>query len=162
MVVTGTTSRSSAVLPFASTTPFHFGPTLSPQVANYDGNYTYGKGKKGEHRQETIPVGSLNAPNAWGLHDMHGNVYEWCLDDWHGNYQNAPRDRRAWIDNDNPAKSGVERLKYWLNNGARKKLLRGGAWEDPPLLCDSATRLNDFRDGKNDSFGFRVVAPRIS
>ncbi|WP_417158753.1 SUMF1/EgtB/PvdO family nonheme iron enzyme [Spirulina subsalsa] len=144
-----------------TTTPFHFGPTLSPQVANYDGNYTYGQGKKGEYRRKTIPVGSLNAPNAWGLHDMHGNVYEWCLDDWHGSYQDAPTDGRAWIDNDNHSQNDREWLKGLLNNkSTSNKLLRGGCWYDSPKSCRSANRVSNARDSKYDCIGFRVVAPR--
>ncbi|WP_017305774.1 bifunctional serine/threonine-protein kinase/formylglycine-generating enzyme family protein [Spirulina subsalsa] len=143
-----------------TTTPFHFGPTLSPQVANYDGNYTYGKGKKGEYRKKTIPVGSLNAPNAWGLHDMHGNVYEWCLDDWHGSYQDAPTDGRAWIDNDNHSQNDREWLKSLLNKKSTSKLLRGGYWSHYPKGCRSAYRLNNPRDYKDDFIGFRVVVPR--
>ncbi|MCT7981054.1 bifunctional serine/threonine-protein kinase/formylglycine-generating enzyme family protein [Laspinema olomoucense] len=145
-----------------TTTPYHFGPTLSPQVANYHGNYNYGQGKKGEYREKTISVGSLNAPNAWGLHDMHGNVYEWCLDDWHDSYEGAPTDGRAWIKNDNHSQSNMDWLKDLLNKESITKLLRGGSWDYYPRFCRCAYRNNYPRDVKDNYLGFRVVAPRTA
>jgi formylglycine-generating enzyme required for sulfatase activity len=130
-----------------TTTPFAFGDTITPELANYDGNYIYANGPKGQFRREITPV-AIFPPNAWGLHDMHGNVLEWCLDHWHPNYQGAPTDGSAWLDGEglNPE-----------NNNETSRLLRGGSWDDLPRRCRSACRdLN--QPGYADSrVGFRVV-----
>jgi formylglycine-generating enzyme required for sulfatase activity len=132
-----------------TTTPFHFGETLNTDVANYNGNYTYGNGREGQYRQKTTPVGSLNAANAWGLFDMHGNVWEWCEDDWHDSYKGAPTDGSAWLDSENE------------NN---TKIKRGGSWNYDPRYCRSAIRINYLRGFRLDLTGFRVAcaAPRLS
>lgn len=119
-------------------THFHFGDIITTEVANYDGNYTYGNSPKGQYRQKTTPVGSF-PPNAFGLYDMHGNLWEWCLDTLHSNYEGAPRDGSAWIDNDN------------------QKLLRGGSWYYNPRNCRSACRDDNVPDGGGNDVGFRVV-----
>ncbi len=123
-------------------TPFHFGETITTDLANYDGNYGYGSGDKGKYHQQTTDVGSFPA-NAFGLHDMHGNVWECCDDNWHGNYINAPRDGSSWLgENDNI------------------KCMRGGSWFNYPDFCRSASRSNSFwvqRDLPYNSYGFRVV-----
>ena len=143
-------------------TPFHFGATLSTEVANYDGDYTYGNGEEGEYRQTTIPVKSLKAPNTWGLHHMHGNVWEWCMDDWHGSYNGAPTDGSAWIENNNHSHSGnhEQYLKAVLNLGNSSKLLRGGSWIYNPRNCRSANRYSITRDDQYNNFGFRLSLPR--
>ena len=121
-----------------TTTPFHFGETITTELANYDGTYTYASEPKGKNLQETTDVGSF-PPNAFGLYDMHGNVWEWCQDDWHDNYIDAPKDSSVWT-----SRSG--------NN----KLLRGGSWNSFPAICRSAFRNDFFLDGYYN-IGFRVV-----
>ncbi len=126
-----------------TTTPFHFGETISTDLANYDGNYVYGNGEKGVYREKTTPVGSLNAANIFGLHDMHGNVFEWCLDHYHDSYEGAPADGSAWIDPD-------------VDRGTRR-MVRGGCWNYFPQFCRSAYRNYYNPDYQNFNFGFRVV-----
>ncbi|WP_254445343.1 formylglycine-generating enzyme family protein [Anabaena sp. UHCC 0204] len=122
-----------------TTTPFHFGETITTNLANYDGTVTYASEPKGKFRGETIEVGSF-PPNSFGLYDMHGNVWEWCQADWHDNYTNAPKDGSAWTS---------------LSDGT--KVLRGGSWDFNPGACRSALRLNVNRDFGYNVIGFRVV-----
>ena len=128
-------------------TPFHFGDTISSELANYDGNYAYADGPKGIYRERTTPVGMFPA-NAWGLHDMHGNVLEWCLDEWHESYEGAPTDGRAWGDAAEGEKS---------KESVKTKLLRGGSWSDGPGVCRSAYRDHGGPVDAFDDVGFRVV-----
>jgi formylglycine-generating enzyme required for sulfatase activity len=145
-------------------TPFHFGATLTTELANYDGNYVYGKGLKGVYRKQTTDVETFPA-NAWGLYDLHGNVWEWCADDWHESYEGAPEDGRAWLEysgkNNAPAlKSSimnqVSRLGLKGLPTERSKLLRGGSWDHSPWLCRSAFRLHYSPVNRFDFVGFRV------
>ncbi len=125
-----------------TTTPFHFGDTITPVLANYDGTYTYGDGLKGEDRQQTTPVGSFPA-NTWGLQDMHGSVWEWCADHWHDSYAGAPDDGSAWLEPDAAEDEGRQ--------------LRGGSWCNDPRYCRSAYRFHDAPASLSSSIGFRVV-----
>ena len=138
-----------------TTTPFHFGETITTDLANYCGtdneqynwSGSYGRGSKGVYRKETTPVGSFEVANDFGLYDMHGNVYEWCLDDWHDSYENAPTDGRAWFDNEN-------------NNLSQKQgrsVLRGGSWLHYPDHCRTAYRIGYRRVNISYDFGFRLV-----
>ncbi|MBC1195642.1 SUMF1/EgtB/PvdO family nonheme iron enzyme [Microcystis aeruginosa BLCCF158] len=123
-----------------TTTPFYFGETITGELANYRASNTYADEPKGEYRQQTTPVGQF-PPNAFGLYDMHGNVREWCADTWHDNYDGAPTDGSAWIENGNDNRSP----------------LRGGSWYGNPNYCRSAYRYYNNRRVNNDSNGFRVV-----
>ncbi|QFS51273.1 formylglycine-generating enzyme family protein [Nostoc sphaeroides CCNUC1] len=130
-----------------TTTPFHFGKTITSELANYDASHTYDAGVKGTYREETTVVGSFGVANAFGLYDMHGNVWEWCLDDWHNNYESAPTNGSPWFDdNDN------------LSQKQGDAVLRGGSWINYPENCRSASRnSNDTRDNRYSNVGFRIV-----
>ena len=129
--------------------PFHFGETITSDLANYDGNYAYRQEPKGVYREETTAVGSFGVANNFGLYDMHGNVWEWCLDDWHDDYKGAPTDGSAWFNSDDE-----------LSDKSGRAVMRGGSWFDIPQNCRSASRYNNdrFERGINSLyFGFRVV-----
>jgi len=110
-----------------TTTPFHFGETITPDLVNYDGNYT-------------TEVGSF-PPNRFGLYDIHGNVFEWCMDRWYDNYHGAPADGSAWV-----------------TGGYNRRVLRGGSWGYFPRYCRCAYRDGDNPDNRDDGYGFRVVS----
>jgi eukaryotic-like serine/threonine-protein kinase len=138
-------------------TAFHFGETITTDLANYDGNETYADAPKGKYREETVDVGSF-PPNAFGLYEMHGNVWEWCADPWHSNYQGAPTDGRVWDeeDNDNRYQNSVD-LLVMSRNDDKSRLLRGGSWYDFPRYSRSALRVNVAPDARFNDSGFRFV-----
>lgn len=130
-----------------TTTPFHFGETITPDVANYDCNYSYKSGPKakGSYRKQTNPVKSFAFANAFGLFDMHGNVWEWCLDYWHESYHEAPTNGSTWLTDSN----------------SNSRVLRGGSWLNAPTECRSAYRYNWNSDDRVKRFGFRIVCPIV-
>jgi formylglycine-generating enzyme required for sulfatase activity len=121
-----------------TTTAFFFGDTASVDRANYDGSDTCGPGSvKGVFRETTTPVGSF-PPNAWGLHDMHGNIREWC-EDWSAVYPAGEvRDPRG-------------------DEHGHARVVRGGSWYDEPRLCRSASRIAFVPHYGDDCFGCRVL-----
>jgi formylglycine-generating enzyme required for sulfatase activity len=128
-----------------STTPFHFGETLTTELANYDGNYIYGQGPKGTFREQTTDVGSFPA-NAWGVQDMHGNVWEWCLDRWHPSLAKGPTDASAW----------QEPAPELAKEDQDRRLQRGGSWFYEPRYCRSADRRSGHPVARDYTIGFRV------
>ncbi|MCX7112396.1 MAG: SUMF1/EgtB/PvdO family nonheme iron enzyme [Proteobacteria bacterium] len=120
-----------------TTTPFHFGETISTDLANYNGNYTYGNGKKGVYREKTVEVGQFPA-NAWGLHDMHGNVWEWTASVYDRQYGGA-----EW--------------QVSADYAAGNRVVRGGSWGGNPQYLRSAYRLGDTSDGAINFLGFRLA-----
>ena len=129
-----------------TTTPFHFGETISSELADYDGTTSYADGPRGEHRGETTPVDQFDVANAFGLTDMHGNVFEWCQDHWHSNYDGAPTDGSAWQE----------------GRDLSTRVRRGGSWGSYPRYCRSASRNRHNPDLRDLIVGFRVccAAPR--
>jgi uncharacterized protein (TIGR02996 family) len=122
-----------------TTTPFHFGETISTDQANYDGNYPYNKGTKGEYRERTMSVDSF-PPNAWGLFGMHGNVWEWCQDEY-----------RYYED------INIEGILDTKNRDEAARVLRGGSWGGDAGFCRAASRYRLAPGYRNYNFGFRVA-----
>jgi len=120
-------------------TPFYFGETITADVVNYNEHLTYNNYPEGVYTKETTPVMRFS-PNAFGLYDMHGNLLEWCADNWHENYEGAPMDGSAWLDNNN-----------------QFRVLRGGSWFSSPEKCRSAHRSSYYPDDRDWEYGFRVV-----
>ena len=127
-----------------TTGPFHFGSTISTDQANYDGNWTYDGGRKGIYREKTVSVGSF-AANRFGLHDVHGNVWEWVEDCMHENYRGAPLDGSAWV-------TGAD---------CTFRVLRGGSLYEGPKHLRSANRSMDVSGARNTIVGFRIARTLI-
>ena len=130
-----------------TTTAFYFGSTISTDQANYNGNYVYGKGQEGLWRYQTVPVGSF-PPNSFGVHNMHGNVWEWVEDCWHGWYYGAPGDGSAWT----------------LPGYCDERVIRGGAWMNKPRYLRSASRGRTSYGTVHAAIGFRIaqtLAPSV-
>lgn len=122
-----------------TTGPFAFGDQITPEQVNYNGNYPYAEGQKGQYRKKTVPVKAL-AMNAWGLYQMHGNVWEWCADE----YADYP-------EGDAIDPKGPPALQD--NKEGRQRVLRGGGWNFSGGYCRSALR-NAYRpDGRDVIFG---------
>jgi formylglycine-generating enzyme required for sulfatase activity len=128
-----------------TTTPFHFGETITPELVNYDGYKPYANAPTGlDRRCQTISVGRF-PPNAFGLYDMHGHVWEWCSDRWHKNYRAAPTDGSSW-------ETGTD----------NKRVLRGGSWYEYVVLCRCAYRYWNSADSRCMQWGFRVAVASVS
>ncbi len=127
-------------------TLFSYGTTLTTNLANYDPSDQelgiFAQEQRGQAWGKVTEVGYFS-PNDFGLYDMHGNVWEWCADDYHPSYEGAPQDGTAWLD--------------FTGNATGQKVLRGGAWNSMPVLCRSAVRGFNTQDGQGNCFGFRVV-----
>lgn len=124
-----------------TSTPFHFGETMTTDLANFDGRYPYNNGPRGEMRGETTPIGHFGIANHFGLCDMHGNVYEWCADTWHINYVGAPKDGSAWLE----------------KSDQTRRVRRGGSWKNHPKTCRSASRKDALPESTQNHIGFRVA-----
>jgi len=130
-----------------TTTPFYFGETITTDLANYDGNYPYASEPKGVYREKTTDVGSF-PPNAFGLYDMHGNVWEWCADAWHDNYEGAPSDGSIW---------GKGLLAKWFSSENRQLVIRGGSWYSGAGYVRTAFRYRDSHGDRSSIVGFRLA-----
>jgi Uncharacterized conserved protein len=123
-----------------TSTPFYFGNDINHVLANYDNYYDYIKPSGGTYKGKTTPVGDYPA-NKFGLQDMHGNVWEWCMDSWHYNY----------------SKDQVDETPYINKDDDQQAVIRGGAWHSFPSRCRSAAREFMWKKVRSNRIGFRIV-----
>jgi formylglycine-generating enzyme required for sulfatase activity len=123
----------------ATTTPFWWGSSISTSQANYNGNYTFAGGSKGEYRSKTVPVDSF-APNPWGLYQVHGNVSEWTEDCWNDSNMGNPGNGTARTSGD-----------------CSRRVVRGGSWTSSPQSLRAAHRYWFTTDDRNNANGFRLA-----
>jgi formylglycine-generating enzyme required for sulfatase activity len=130
--------------------PFHFGATLDPSWARYDATTTtYGRGRRGDYKKRPVPIGFFGLVNRWGLAELHGQLQEWCADQWHRSPISADQGkRRGWFGGggttqallDGSALEGPDPGLAEVPNEQEMKLLRGGSWFIGPLFCRAAFR----------------------
>ncbi|MBK1704302.1 Hsp70 family protein [Halochromatium glycolicum] len=151
-----------------TTTAFWWGNAIDPSLANYNGNYSYAGGPTGTDRQRTLTVNTFQ-PNPFGLYQVHGNVWEWCQDQWHGGYQGAPSDGAARGSPDKVStvvrrSSGGGFLQGVLREFGlaseqtvrERRVVRGGSWNYDPRNCRAAYRHNITAGACLGYVGFRV------
>ena len=126
-----------------TTTPFSSGENLTTDEANYNGNYPFRDFPKGKYLKKTTPVGTY-PENPWGLHDMHGNVLEWC-GDWYADDYYSSCHQKGAVKNPTGPKDGSDRV------------LRGGSWLNFAISCRSARRGRLDPAGRRNLVGFRLV-----
>jgi len=119
--------------------PFSFGETITIEVANFNGEHSFREEPRGRYIHVTTKGGTF-PPNAFGLYDMHGNLWEWCADNWLDDYSSSPRDSSSYQNKDSCERVG-----------------RGGSWHEPPALCRSATRIRFLQTDAEEFIGFRVA-----
>jgi formylglycine-generating enzyme required for sulfatase activity/energy-coupling factor transporter ATP-binding protein EcfA2 len=142
-------SQWEAACRAGSATPFHFGSTLDPSWARYDATYTYGKGRRGEYAKRPVPIGFFGLVNCWGLAEMHGQLQEWCADQWHRSpIRQIQGKRRGWFGGggttqdllDGSPLEGPDPGLAEVPQEQQMRLLRGGSWFDVPRICRAANR----------------------